>query len=150
MISLRGDVGAMKAIIKAYERWQPLNSHLPESEAVALFASEWLTHRFSVPIGPAEKREAMHAIAQIAFPEFCEELNSDGTPSLLALLGAVCEAERIIVDPTIVARKCQKLYRGKISGKTLGGVGIPDVTTAFSNGAYRFQQARAALERRYL
>lgn len=150
MLSLRGDVGGMKAIIKAYNRWIPYNSHIPESEAVGMFANQWLDARYSAPIGPQEKREIMRLLADIAFPEYCAEINSDGTPSLLALLGAVSEAERVIVDPTIVARKCQKLFQGNISGKTLGGVGIADISIAFSNGARRFQQARADLEKRYM
>ena len=83
----------------------------------------------------------------VALDEYVEEVNFDGSPSLLALLGAIGTAERFVVDPQIVARKCQGLFTGDIHGRTLGGVGIVDIAQAFANGERRFQERRARFER---
>lgn len=131
--ALRGDVSGMKAIIRAYRGWSHRHS-ISESERVRVFSEHWLSARFSAPVGSAESRDLMHAIALIVFPGFCEELDHDGTPSLLALLGAVCEAERVVIDPGIVARGCKKHFGDEISGKILGGVGVADIDQAFRNG----------------
>lgn len=143
---LRGDVSGMKTIIKAYlgmpNRWM-----VDESERVSEFAEGWFAARYSVPMGSVESRQAMQAIATIAFPGYCKALNFDGSPSLFAVLGALSEAERIIVDPGIVARRCQSYFTGEISGKILGGVGIADIPGAFQEGAREFHEARARLER---
>jgi hypothetical protein len=84
----------------------------------------------------------------MALDGYYSVLNADGSPSLLALLGAIGTAERFIVDPRIVARKCQKkLISNNILGRTFGGVGIVDVVQAFENGELKFQEKRAELER---
>ncbi len=144
--AFRGDVSGMKTVIRAYLAW-PFRHSFSENERVGVFAEQFLATRFSVPVGSAESRQTMHAIALIAFPEFCEELNHDGTPSLLALLGAVCEAERIVIDPGIVARGCRKYFTDEISGKILGGMGVADIDQAFRNGTRRFHESRAAMQR---
>lgn len=144
---LRADVSTMKFIIKAFNAWQPPNSRLSKSDQLEAFCEAYINHRFSLPVQSEEKRAALRVIALMALEEFYEEVNFDGSPSLLALLGAISTAERFEVDPTLVARKCSGLFVGEISGRTLGGVGIENISEAFANGEQRFQAKRARIER---
>lgn len=149
MFGIRGDVHGMKAIIRDYLSWTPRSAFLDEAK-VAIFAHYWFEKRYSIPIGSQEHREILHQICQVAFPIFSEELNYDGTPSLFAILGSICEAERVQIDIQVVAKKCRKLFGGEIAGKVLGGIGIADIPQAFRNGTRRYNEARAEIERRFL
>jgi hypothetical protein len=146
----RTDVSTMNNIINFYSKAKLPRNAFGEAdpEELSSFCWNFLIFRFSLPIGSAEERNSRLLIAQMALDGYYSVLNADGSPSLLALLGAIGTAERFIVDPRIVARKCQKkLISNNILGRTFGGVGIVDVVQAFENGELKFQEKRAELER---
>ena len=148
----RTDVSTMNNIINAYTKANLKTNALGEAEPEGLsdFCRNFLNFRFSMPIGSLEDRQARLCIAQIALEGYYQVLNADGSPSLLALLGAIGTAERFIVDPRIVARKCyKKLLSKNISGRTYGGVGIIDIVQAFEDGELIFQKKRAELQREH-
>lgn len=114
---------------------------------LGIFCKEFIRNHFSAPVESEEKREIMRTIALIALPEYSAEMNHDGSPSILALLGALSEAERFSVDLGKVMKKCFPLCLPDITGRTLGGVGIVNAQQAFANAERRFHEKRAALER---
>jgi len=145
--SFRTDVSAMKNIIRQFKAWSPYLNPLQKEEQVGIFCREFIDHHFSLPVQSEEQRRMMRAVAMLALTEYSAEMNHDGSPSILALLGALSEAERFSVDLGIVMKNCFKLCLPDITGRTLGGVGIVNAPQAFANAERRFHEKRAALER---
>lgn len=144
---LRTDVSAMKNIIQQYRAWSPHLNSFEKEQKLDIFCIEFIDRHFALPVESEQKRQIMTMIAKLALPEYSAEMNHDGSCSILALLGAISEAERFTVDLGIVMNKCFKLCLPDITGKTLGGVGIVNAQEAFANAERRFHAKRAAIER---
>lgn len=92
---LRSDVSTMKNILKLFTRW----SREQNSEDIAEFADWFFGFRFGLPGFDPEQSQVREQIARLALPFYSARTNVDGRPSLLAVLGAISEAERFVVDP---------------------------------------------------
>ena len=113
-----------------------------------VFAEAFLEHRYSLPGFNREQSMSQLAAARFALPFFAEEINSDGSVSLLAILGAVAEAERFAVDPALVLRKAVGLRKSlSLDSRTVGGAGVADLQTAFDRAESAFKEALARAER---
>lgn len=142
MFGLRADVGTMKNIVRFFRRYQKNGG-----DDLAEFAEQYLQQRYSMPGFDRERSELMHQVAVVALRFYCEELNADGSVSLLAILGAVSEAERFVIDPGIVMRKAAGWKNRDLWGTTIGAAGIADVPAALQRAERRFQEHAAAKTR---
>ena len=142
MIALRADVSTMKNIIRFFRRFQKTGgTDLPA------FAEQFLRQRYTQPGFERERSELMYSISLMALPFYAEELNADHSTSLLAILGALSEAERFVIDPGIVMRKAAGWKNRDLWGQIVGGAGIADLRAALSEAERRFQEYMASMSR---
>lgn len=139
----RSDVSTMKNIIKLFREWQ---RHYPH-HTVADYAACFLDQRYNLPGFDREQSLLQRQVAFLALPFYSQELNADQSPSLLAILGAVSEAERFLVDPGLVFRKALGWRHRDLYGPLLGGAGIADLSEALQKAERRFKEYLASMER---
>lgn len=143
MFSTRSDVSTIKNIIFNYRRWRKTVGPDPSLDA---FADWFLEMRYNLPGFDREQSAVQLLIARFALPFYRDELNADHSVSLLAILGAVSEAERFQIDPDLVMRKVG--WRNHdLFGRELGGAGIAFLQEALGTAERKFREAAARRER---
>lgn len=144
MFRIRSDVSTLKNIVKSFELW---HRQAPDG-SMGAFATAFLDHRYSLPGFNRELSQAQLAAAQFALPFFAREINADSSISLLAVLGAVAEAERFVVDPGLAIRKAIGWRMSPyLDSRTVGGAGVADLNAAFKRAESNFREALARAER---
>ena len=127
MLDLRSDVSTMKQIVERYRLWRPRN---PETELKA-FSEEFIRKRYGTSIGSTRQDRLQAAFARRALDFYVHRLDPDGDHSLLAVLGALSEAEGFSVRPIIVMRRVYHCRNDDIPTYIFGGYGIENLDQAF-------------------
>lgn len=142
LLALRADVSTMRAIVKQHRLW--VQGH--PNGSIDEFANDFLAIRYGLPGFHKADSEVMLRVARLALPFYSRTVNADGSVSYLALLGAVAEAERFLVDPEVVLRKTERLCRG-LPNRMVGSAGVPYPRGAFALAERSFREYTSALER---
>ncbi len=133
MLGLRTDVMTMNLIVSKYRLW--LNRH-PSAELNA-FIADFIEKRYGNSIGSTRVHRFQASTARRAVGAYRPRLNHDGDPSLLALLGALSEAEGFGVRPAAVIRRVY--YKNQdIPSYIFGGFGIDNLDEAFATARDEF------------
>jgi hypothetical protein len=127
MLGLRTDVMTMNLIVSKYRLWH--HRH-PGAELNAFFA-DFIDKRYGSSIGCTRVDRFQASTARRALAAYGPRLNHDGDPSLLALLGALAEAEGFGVRPAVVVKRVYSRNQD-IPSYILGGFGIDNLGQAFA------------------
>ena len=126
MLGANTDVSTMNLIVERYRHWRDLN---PEGE-LKTFVVGFIKSRYESSGESSDARWSRKKKANRALEPYIRQLNHDGDTSLLALLGAISEAERFPVKPGRVMRKVYRKNQD-IPSYIFGGYGISDLDECF-------------------
>lgn len=134
IFGLRTDVLTMNLIVSQYRRWQ---KQRPEDE-LSLFIAEFIEERYDVSNDDGGRSRTRASRANRALEFYVQRLNHDQDFSLLALLGALSEAEGFAVRPGAVVKRVYSKNQD-IPSYIFGGFGIDDLEKSFTAAGNDFR-----------
>lgn len=126
MLGAKTDVATMTLIVERYRQWRDLN---PDGDLNS-FVVTFIKSRYESSGDACDARWSKKKKATRALDPYIRKLNHDGDTSLLALLGAISEAESFTVKPGRVMRKVYSKNQD-IPSYIFGGFGISDLDECF-------------------
>jgi len=134
MLGAKTDVATMNLIVEKYRHWRDLN---PDGE-VKTFVIGFIKSRYESSGESSDARWSRKKKATQALDPYIRKLNHDGDTSLLALLGAISEAEGFIVKPGRIMRNVYRKNQD-IPSYVFGGYGISDLDECFRVAGREFR-----------
>lgn len=135
MLGATTDVSTMNLIVREYRLWRDQN---PNKE-LRIFIAGFILKRYETTVRSSEILGLQKRTATRALAPYIRMLNHDGDVSLLALLGAISEAERFTVKPGRIMRRVYRKNQD-IPSYIFGGFGVPDLEESFQAAGQEFRK----------
>ena len=135
MLGAKTDVSTMNLIVREYRLWRAQNPN----RGLRAFIVGFILKRYETTARSSETQRLQKRTATRALVPYIRKLNHDGDFSLLALLGAISEAESFAVRPGRVMRKVYRKNQD-IPSYVFGGYGISDLEESFRVAGQEFRK----------